>query len=235
MKLFRAIREKLINEGNLKRYLFYAVGEILLVMIGISLAFRVDNWNDNRINKASEISYYENIKNEIDDDKRRIQGQMDFNNLLKTQFQYANNIIESNDRSNSDTLGLIVRNLIRYSDFDKEGNIYETMVNSGEIKLLKNRDIVRGVRTLEEIYNYLNRMETIHYDAMMSYVVPTTSTIIKMYDGTVMKPELLYNYEFQNLVLALLTIMDEKDQVYKSALNEIDLILTSIDDELANK
>ena len=77
-------------------------------------------------------------------------------------------------------------------------------------------------------------MENIHYDAMISYVIPNISTSIKMLDGTVMKPELLYNYEFQNLVLALLTIMDEKDQVYKSALNEIDLILASIDKELAN-
>lgn len=49
MKLFRNIRRPLIQKGNLKKYMFYAIGEIFLVMIGISLAFQVNNWNDNRI------------------------------------------------------------------------------------------------------------------------------------------------------------------------------------------
>jgi len=56
MKLFRDIRQSLIKKGNLKKYLFYAVGEILLVMIGISLAFQLSNWDDNRIKKNAEIS-----------------------------------------------------------------------------------------------------------------------------------------------------------------------------------
>ena len=53
LKFFRKIRQKLISEGNLKRYLIYAVGEILLVMIGILLALQVNNWNER--NKARNI------------------------------------------------------------------------------------------------------------------------------------------------------------------------------------
>ena len=44
-------------------------------------------------------------------------------------------LIETNDRSKMDTLGIIIRNMVQYSDFDREGNIYETLVNSGEIKI----------------------------------------------------------------------------------------------------
>ena len=69
MKLFRRIRQNLIKEGNIKRYLLYAIGEILLVMIGISLAFQLDNWNDDRIKHNAEIRFYENIKEQIIDDK----------------------------------------------------------------------------------------------------------------------------------------------------------------------
>ena len=54
MKLFRSVRQNMIKDGNLKRYLIYAIGEILLVMIGISLAFQVSNWDDNRIKKKAE-------------------------------------------------------------------------------------------------------------------------------------------------------------------------------------
>lgn len=145
MKLFRSIRQNLIKEGKLKRYLLYAVGEIFLVMIGISLAFQVNNWNDDRIKKTTEIKYYLNIRDQILDNKELITGQLNFNNFFIEQFKYDNEIIEANDRSKIDTLGLIIRNLTQYFDFDRQGNIYKTMVNSGEIKLLRNNNIVKGI------------------------------------------------------------------------------------------
>lgn len=234
MKLFRKIRQTLIKEGNLKRYLLYALGEILLVMIGISLAFQVNNWNDNRIKGNAEISYYENIRDQITDDGRLIHTQIDFNNKYTTQFKYAYEILESDDRSRIDTLGLIVRNLLEYSDFDRQGNIYETMVNSGEVKLLRNHDIINGIRLLEEKYLYLNRMENIHYDAMISHVITAVNPVLKFSDGKIQKPDLVYTYEFQNLVLSLLKVMEEKGKVYHEALHEIEVITGLIDKELHN-
>lgn len=48
IKFFRKIRHKLLSEGKLKNYLAYALGEILLVMIGILLALQLNNWNEER-------------------------------------------------------------------------------------------------------------------------------------------------------------------------------------------
>lgn len=232
MKLFRSIRQNLIKEGKIKRYLLYAIGEILLVMIGISLAFQVSNWDDNRIKKKAEIRFYENIKEQIIDDKELIEGQIRYNNHYMPQFKYASDIIEAQDRSKMDTLGIIVRKLTQYSDFDKKGNIYETMVNSGEIKLLQNHNIVNGIRELEEIYNYVNRMENIHYDAMMTIVIDDVFPVLKFATGEIKNPDKVFNYKFQNLIAMLLQIMEEKDRTYNKALNEIERITKLIDEEL---
>ena len=232
MKLFRKIRQTLIKEGNIKKYLLYAIGEILLVMIGISLAFQLDNWNENIIKKNTEIRYYENIRDQIDDDKRLILEQMDYNYRYMAQYKYANEIIESNNRKLLDTLGPIIRNLTQYSDFDRQGNIYETMVNSGEIKIMRNFSIVNKIRALEEKYIYINRMENIHYDAMLTYVIPAITPTIKFSTTQIKRPELIFNYEFQNLVLALLQVMTEKDEVYKEALEQIKVITALIAEEL---
>ena len=48
IKLFRNIRKTLINEGKTTNYLKYAIGEIVLVVIGILIALQVNNWNENR-------------------------------------------------------------------------------------------------------------------------------------------------------------------------------------------
>ena len=235
MKLFRKIRQTLIKEANIKRYLMYAIGEILLVMIGISLAFQLNNWNDNRVKKSAEIRFYENIKEQIIDDKEIIYSQRGYNNYYMSQFEYGNEIIEANDRSKLDTLGIIVRNLTNYSDFDKEGNIYETMVNSGEIKLLHNHEIVNGIRELEELYHYMNRMESIHYDAIMKHVVVAISPVIAFTTNEIKKPDAVFSYEFQNLFIILKQIMDEKDRVYNYNLDEIERVLKLIDEELDNE
>jgi len=235
MKLFKKIRQTMIKEGNLKRYLLYAIGEILLVMIGISLAFQVSKWDDNRIKRNNEIKYYQNIKSQIIEDQGFIQGQSNYNDYYLSQFKYANEIIELNDRSKKDTLGIIVRHITEYSDFDKQGNIYGSMVNSGELSLLSNFEIINKIRLLEEKYNYINRMENIHYDAVIKYAAPSMISIIKMTTNEIMKPELVYSFEFQNLILTLIQIMEEKTHTYTGTIEQIEQTIDLIDKELDKK
>lgn len=232
MNFFKKIRQNLLKKGEIKKYFTYAIGEILLVVIGISLAFQLDNWNEDRINRNIEVQYYDNIRDRIDDDQELIQEQMEFNKGFMKEFRYAYDIIDSNDKSKLDTLGIIIRNTTQYSDFDRQGNIYETMVNSGEIKILRNHDIVNGVRELEEYYIYVNRMESIHYDAMINHVVKTINPVLKFSTGELMKPEAVFNYEFQNLFSMLIHIMNEKDAVYQKILNQIENLKTLIDEEI---
>jgi hypothetical protein len=49
IKFFRQICQNLLNEGKTSRYFKYAIGEIILVVIGILLALQINNWNENRI------------------------------------------------------------------------------------------------------------------------------------------------------------------------------------------
>ena len=62
IKFFRKIRHKLLNEGRLKKYLIYAIGEILLVMIGILLALQVNNWNEKNKKKEIQLAQLSDLK-----------------------------------------------------------------------------------------------------------------------------------------------------------------------------
>ena len=48
IKFFRKIRRKLLTENKISKYLLYAIGEIILVVIGILIALQVNNWNEDR-------------------------------------------------------------------------------------------------------------------------------------------------------------------------------------------
>ncbi len=235
MKLFRNIRQNLIKERSFRRYLLYAIGEILLVMIGISLAFQVSNWDTKRIEKREEISSYKNIKRQINDDKNAISGIIDYNNLYYKQYKYANQVIEQNDQSKIDTLGKIALKLYKYSDYNRSSNIYQNLINSGELKLLKNRDIIEQIQRLEEIYIYMNRMEKIHFQVIMSGAHLDIQKSIKFSDRSVRKPEELFGIEFQNHFISMMGIMREKDEIYLRAINVIEIIIELIDEELKGK
>lgn len=51
MKIFRLIRLNMLSENRFTRYLIYASGEIILVVIGILIALQINNWNENRKGK----------------------------------------------------------------------------------------------------------------------------------------------------------------------------------------
>ena len=229
---FRKVRNNLIRENNFKKYSTYAIGEILLVMIGILLALQINNLNTKRIEKRDEISFYKNIKRQIKDDKNAISGIIDYNNLYYKQYKYANQVIEQNDQSKIDTLGKIALNLFKYSDYNRSSNIYQNLINSGELKLLKNRDIIEQIRRLEEIYIYMNRMERIHWEVIMGGAHLDIHKSIRFSDRSVRKPEEFFGIDFQNHFIGMMGIMIEKDEIYHRAINKIEIITKLIDEEL---
>ena len=66
MKIFRRIRHKLILDHKKSKYLKYALGEILLVVIGILIALQINNWNQKRIDKNTEQIYLNGLKEEFE-------------------------------------------------------------------------------------------------------------------------------------------------------------------------
>lgn len=72
IKFFRHIRLRLLGENKFSRYLLYAVGEILLVVVGILIALQINNWNEEQKQRAEEIKLLQNFKASIESDTARI-------------------------------------------------------------------------------------------------------------------------------------------------------------------
>jgi hypothetical protein len=90
----KKIRIKLIEEGKLTKYLTYAFGEIIIVVIGILLALYLNNWNQNRADKKLEIQYYQSIRNQLKEDSNILAGEIYYNQTYYSQFVYASNLID---------------------------------------------------------------------------------------------------------------------------------------------
>ena len=68
IKFFRHIRKTHVMENKTGKYLKYAIGEIVLVVIGILIALSINNWNEKRQESVSEINYLIGIKTDLESD-----------------------------------------------------------------------------------------------------------------------------------------------------------------------
>lgn len=230
-EIFLKLRIKEMLEGKMKRYLIFGIVEVFLVVTGILIALSINNWDNKKSQRTDELKIYENINNRIIEDKKELQGTIDYNKRLYTQFQFANQIINENDRSKVDTLAQIALELFNYSDFNRSSNVYQNLINSGELKLLNNATIITKLQDLEEAYIYLNRVETIHQQVILDAIGPVILNNINLSSSVAEKPDELYTFQFQNLILASIGLMEEKDEIYKRAQGEIDEISRLIEDE----
>ncbi len=61
IKFFRKIRQRLLTENKFSKYLLYAIGEIILVVIGILIALSINNWNNNNVRANQEVSLLQDM------------------------------------------------------------------------------------------------------------------------------------------------------------------------------
>ena len=90
--IFRRLREKLIASGSVTKYLLYAVGEILLVVVGILIALLVNNWNEERKEWAQEQQVISALHNEFNEN--HLDDKLINSLLLLNEYEKTVDIIE---------------------------------------------------------------------------------------------------------------------------------------------
>lgn len=234
IKFFRSIRQNLLNEGKTSKYLKYAIGEIILVVIGILIALQINNWNQNNSNKKLERQYYSIMKSQLNEDKDKLNGEMNYNQNLLNQFSYAKDLLLQNDKTKMDTLGKIALSMVNYADFRRKSNVYQTLVNSGEIKLISNHNILENLQSLEENYSYINRIEESNLTVIIFQVVPEIKEIMSFDPIKIENIEAFFRYQFKNEIDLLIHLVKEKKHAYLQAQKVINTTIELIDKELDN-
>jgi len=92
IKFFRHFRQQLLNENKTSKYFKYAIGEIVLVVIGILIALQINNWNEERKTSVKAKSYVEKLINDLVADtinvNSRIKRGEGFQKNINTYFKF---------------------------------------------------------------------------------------------------------------------------------------------------
>lgn len=146
IKFFRRIRQQLISENKFSKYLLYALGEIILVVIGILIALQINSWKSLKARQAKEITYLKGIKSNLSDDLVNIDRVIEYN---KSKMQLIDSTFYTFERYNlpEDYMPHMNRYmyvLTTYDIFETNSISFDNMVAAENVDLISN-DTLRAM------------------------------------------------------------------------------------------
>ena len=128
IKFFRKIRYDLMEKNKTGKYFKYAIGEIILVVIGILIALQINNWNENRKTQKQEVQIYLELKSDL------LQTRNDIQKIISQHrkiFKLSQNLIKDiyNKKPYSDTI---------YESFTSSGVDFQIIPKTSAFENLKN-------------------------------------------------------------------------------------------------
>ncbi|SFZ93948.1 hypothetical protein SAMN05428642_103448 [Flaviramulus basaltis] len=189
IKIFRNIRKNLINEGKTSKYFKYAIGEIILVVIGILIALQINTWKNEKEESLLEIKIIKELKSNLKLDLVEIQEDIGIMEDINVASAYIKNYLQTHELP-SDSLNekSILLRVTPHFDPNKSG--YGLLVSKG-IGIISNDSLRNDISLLyERLYSYYKRYEEerLRFHAMHSepklleyFVMKFNSNVTKYY------------------------------------------------------
>ena len=174
IKFFRKIRHNLLNEGKTMLYFKYAIGEIILVVLGILIALQINDWNQRRVDRNNENLYLASIVSEINANfqlnKRIFWSVLDKKlkglNLAKAYAEDRLEVKDSIEFINNVSFGAIFSG--GYNMGDKY--VYDELLSTGKLKLLSDDKVKKAVINYYAILVANNEHIKIHTSNLLRFI-----------------------------------------------------------------
>lgn len=162
IKFFRRIRQKLLDENRFSKYVLYAIGEIILVVIGILIALQINNQNNIKQNKAIEKTYLSALKEEYITNKDRLDAAINLNDSIingidKLIELFEVNVIETT--SEKTVVDLFFNTFSTEMNYTPSTGVLKEIISSGNLKLIQNQELRQKIASFESSMEIIYHQE----------------------------------------------------------------------------
>lgn len=192
--LLRKIRKKLITEGRLSKYLIYAIGEILLVVLGILIALAINNWNEDRKDRAAEVVILNNLLNEFESNQDRFRAIYQYKKEITEKWKNYLPLV-SNPKGSIENRSMNRPNN-GSQEFTSSNSVLNSILTSGTLDIITNDSLKHLISGWNEHLNAYKEIERRHVNLVENSLrqYETKHRIIKTYSG----PDFSFDNPFYN-------------------------------------
>jgi hypothetical protein len=154
IKFFRKIRQNLLTENKFTKYLLYAVGEIILVVIGILIALQLNDWNDHRKQIILEKEYYCRLLDDVRLDEEQMQNLLQLaEERLAASNQSVRLLLKDDAKKIEIGSQISLSTKAIYSDFEPNNSAYEDLKSGANLNIISDKSVIKALN------RYFNRVE----------------------------------------------------------------------------
>ncbi len=161
IKFFRNIRKSLLSDGKTSQYLVYAIGEIVLVVVGILIALQINNWNEQKNLEKREFVFLNRLLVDLKNDKDYLELVFKRKN---SKVEAANTIIKFSFVGDNDAIINIIPLYLELTSWQTvipNQNTFNELISSGSLNILRNDTIKNGLLQLDRNYKALMDWEEV--------------------------------------------------------------------------
>jgi hypothetical protein len=141
IKLFGKIRQKMLTENKFNKYLFYAIGEIILVVIGILIALQLNNWNQDRKNNEESKTLLLHLQEDVGENIKNLK---ELQESIEIRKNYAGFILKAlDDQKVTDSIKFIAA-MTRVGwimNYSQALPTYDEIISSGKLSYINSKKL----------------------------------------------------------------------------------------------
>ena len=173
IKFFRNIRQSLFMENNTSKYLKYAIGEIVLVVVGILIALQINNWNQNRINKQNEKLILNELHKEFISNKIQLDTVLFINKRSFQSVKYVRSKLPIDmEKTNLDSLAYNLYYMGYTSTFNPSKGVTNALMNSSTFNLISNGELRQLLIRWDDVVTDYQEEEIYAYNNYVNHLKP---------------------------------------------------------------
>ena len=160
-------------ENKTGKYFKYAIGEIILVVVGILIALQINNWNQNQLNNQKEIEILLGVKEDLNNLIKRLDQWAEFN---RTGEVLTSKVLKfKRTDANKQTMDSLFSSMMFVNVFDKGGGIIETLVNDGKLELIRDNSIRKNLSLWPDMLEDIHTNDLSIRDLVWREIIPYLS------------------------------------------------------------
>lgn len=182
IKFFRRIRQRLLQQNQVNKYLLYAIGEILLVVLGILIALQINNWNSDLKAQKEEQVLLKNLHSEFLDVKEQFEARQRYHKNVIMPMGYLLKALEAEQipPSSIDTIyTYLTRAGVGNTAFKPSQGILNSIINSGQLNLIQNEALKLRLMQWNDELNLYHMVEESTLNIKFTYLYPLIAQMVQ--------------------------------------------------------